>query len=142
MRIRPLQPLDYDRLLALWDAAGLSYRPQGRDQREALCREMAGPGAVFFAAEEGDTLVGAVLGTHDGRKGWINRLAVHPEYRRSGVASRLVEAVERRFEALGIHITTCLIESWNEESMAFFRAKGYLSHDDIVYFSKRGSANV
>ncbi len=140
MRIRDLKPGDYDELIALWEAAGLPYRPRGRDGRKRIAREIGGACSIFLAAEErGESLVGAVLGTHDGRKGWINRLAVRPEHRGRGIGSALVAAVEERLRAMGIEIVTCLIEDWNEESMAFFERIGYVRHPDIVYFSKRRS---
>ncbi len=140
MRIRDLEPGDYDELIALWEAAGLPYRPRGRDGRNRIAREIGSACSIFLAAEErGEKLVGAVLGTHDGRKGWINRLAVRPEHRGRGIGSGLVAAVEERLRAMGIEIVTCLIEDWNEESMAFFERIGYVRHPDIVYFSKRRS---
>lgn len=140
MRIRDLKAEDYNELIALWEAAGLPYRPRGRDGRDRITREIAGDCSIFLAAEErGERLVGAVLGTHDGRKGWINRLAVRPEHRGRGIGRALVAAVEERLRAIGIEIVTCLIEDWNEESMAFFERVGYVRHPDIVYFSKRRS---
>jgi ribosomal protein S18 acetylase RimI-like enzyme len=140
MRIRDLEPEDYDELVALWDAAGLPYRPRGRDGRDRIACEIAGGCSIFLAAEEQEgRLVGAVLGTHDGRKGWINRLAVLPERRGRGIGRALVAAVEERLRAMGIEIVTCLIEDWNEPSMAFFERIGYVRHPDIVYFSKRRS---
>jgi len=142
MQIRGLRAEDYDALVALWDRAGLSYRPKGRDARERVLREMAGPCSVFLGVEEDGRLVGAVLGTHDGRKGWINRLAVDPDHRRRGVGRALVDAVIERLERRGIEITTCLIESWNRPSMSFFQAIGFSRHDEIVYFSRRRSADT
>ena len=139
VRIRELVPQDYDALIELWRSAELSYRPRGRDARERVIREMHGGGSVFLAAEEDGRIIGAVLGTHDGRKGWINRLAVVPMHRRRGVGRALVEAVEKRLRALGIQIVTCLIEDWNTKSMVFFDRLGYVRHPDIVYFSKRRS---
>lgn len=141
-RIRRIVIDDYDKLISLWDRSGLPYRPRGRDARERIARELQGPCAVFLAAEVDGGLVGAVLGTHDGRKGWINRLCVAPEHRRKGIGRSLVRAVEERLEEIGIEIVTCLVETWNEESMAFFSSLGYVRHDDIVYFSKRKSPEV
>ncbi|OFW55796.1 MAG: hypothetical protein A2133_02880 [Actinobacteria bacterium RBG_16_64_13] len=95
--------------------------------------------AVFLVAETGGELVGVVLGTHDGRKGWINRLAVAPAYRRRGLAGLLVQTVEARLSALGLDVTGALIESENEASLAFFRAIGYRHSTEIEYVSKRSS---
>lgn len=142
MRIRSLRDDDYDQLIALWEAAGLPYRPHGRDDRARIAREMAGDCSVFLVAEEGRELIGCVLGTHDGRKGWINRLAVLPARRRNGVARRLVAEVERRLLDRGIEIMTCLVENWNADSMAFFERIGYVAHPEITYYSKRRSPDT
>ncbi len=135
--IRELTMDDYAALCTLWETAGLPYKPAGRDRQEKIAREIEGPCSVFLAAEEDGKFVGVVLGTHDGRKGWINRLAVLPGHRRKGIATALVNAAEKRFAALGIGIFTCMIEDWNESSLVFFDRLGYVRHDDIIYFSKR-----
>lgn len=142
IEIRELTIADYDKLIELWDKAGLPYRPNGRDQREHITREIEGPCSIFLVAEENGHIVGSVFGTHDGRKGWINRLAVHPDYRRCGIATRLVHEVEKRLEEMGIKIVTCLIEDWNTASQEFFSALGYYRHTDIHYYSKRKNAEV
>ena len=142
MRIRDLKSGDYEELVALWDATGLPYRPRGRDGPDRIAREIEGDCAIFLAAEEDAKLVGAVLGTHDGRKGWINRLAVLPEHQGRGIGRDLVAEVERRLLEKGIEIVTCLIEDWNEESMAFFGQIGYVKHPDIAYLSKRRSPDT
>ena len=128
---------DYDALVRLWKHGGLPYRPDGRDGRERIARELAGPCSVFLAAEEDGRLVGAILGTHDGRKGWINRLVVAPSHRHKGVATALVREVERRLAELGIEVIACLIEDWNRDSMGFFSAIGYVYDDEVRYYSKR-----
>ena len=129
---------DYDALTDLWDVAGLSYRPNGRDERERVKREISGPCSIFLVAEDDGQMIGAVLGTHDGRKGWVNRLTVHPEHRRRGIATALVDELDHRLERLGIEILTCLVEGWNADSMALFEALGFVPHD-IRYYSRRKS---
>ena len=75
--------------------------------------------------------------THDGRKGWINRLAVDPAYWRRGLAGRLVGEAERWFvEDQGLEIWAALIESENRDSQSLFAALDYRRHD-VVYVSKR-----
>jgi hypothetical protein len=135
--LRPLRPEDYDALVALWRDAGLSFRPRGRDTRAHLTREIRGPCSLFLGAERHGRLVAAVLGTHDGRKGWINRLAVHPQHRGRGLARALVAAVEQRLRARGIHIVACLIEEGNDRSVELFQRLGYREHPEIRYLTKR-----
>jgi ribosomal protein S18 acetylase RimI-like enzyme len=140
--VREMTLGDYDAVTRLWAQAGLPYRPRGRDQPDKMRVELERGTAVFLVAEAEDELVGVVLGTHDGRRGWINRLAVAPAYRRRGIAARLVSEVEQRVEALGIEIVAALIESDNEASLRFFRAIDYVHNPEIEYVSKRRSADT
>jgi ribosomal protein S18 acetylase RimI-like enzyme len=137
LHIRPFQIEDYDALVSMWERAGLPFKPRGRDNRENLEKELQKGIAEFLLAEMKGKVIGSVLGTHDGRKGWINRLAVDPEYRRNGIAKMLLNAVEKKLEEQGIGIISCLVETWNTESMAFFKKMDYIKHMDIVYYSKR-----
>jgi N-acetylglutamate synthase len=140
--VRDLRPEDYDALVALWVDAGLSFRPRGRDARERVAAELKGDRSVFLGAELEGKIVGVVLGTEDGRKGWINRLAVTPELRRRGIARMLVREVETRLEALGLDIIAALIETPNQDSLRFFRDIGYVHDPEIEYVSRRRSPDT
>ena len=135
--IREFRMGDYEAVLQLWQEADIPSRPAGRDSRESLVRELAWGAAQFLVAEDEGVVVGAVLGTHDGRKGWVNRLVVAPEHRGRGLARRLVHDVEEALAARGFEIVACLIETPNTGSMRFFEKLGYMRADDIVYYSKR-----
>lgn len=128
---------DYDAVVDVWSRAGLPYRPHGRDTREGIARELAGENAIFLLAELDGVVVGTALCTHDGRKGWINRLAVVPEQQGKGIGAMLIVEAERRFTAKGIKVFACQIMRYNSGSQEFFSRLGYQAHDDVRYFSKR-----
>jgi ribosomal protein S18 acetylase RimI-like enzyme len=139
--LRHLTADDYDAMIRLWKQASLrSLRLQGRDSRAALAAQLAA-GQRAIGLEDNGQLIGAVLVTHDTRKGWINRLAVHPDYRRKGYATGLIAAAERELRAMGLQIFAVLIESDNNASVELFSREGYKAHD-IVYMSKRDSDDV
>lgn len=140
--IRKFRAEDYDAVMALWKESELPYKPQGRDSREKILKEISQGIATFLVAVKGDMVIGTVLATHDGRKGWINRLAVTTEFRGQGIAQRLLEAGEKALYDRGIEIIACLIEDYNEVSMSFFQKSGYTKHTDIIYFSKRRHPGV
>ncbi len=129
---------DYEEVLALWQRAGLSTRPSGRDGPDAFARQMASGGQRVLGIRSGDgRLVAVAVLTHEPRKGWINRLAVDPAYRRRGLAHALIAQAERWFaEDLGLEVWAALIESHNQASLALFDAAGY-QQLDIVYVTKR-----
>jgi ribosomal protein S18 acetylase RimI-like enzyme len=137
IQIREYRTEDYEAVAALWNEAGLPYKPQGRDRRDRVESQVKQPNVIFLVAEKGGELVGTVLGTHDGRKGWVNRLAVTTAFRNQGIARKLVEEVESRFFCQGIEIIACLIEDWNKVSMEAFEKLGYTRHSEIIYFTKK-----
>mgnify|MGYP001026387550 FL=1 len=142
--IRVLSLDDYDQLTALWQRAGLhSVRPQGRDSRAALARQLQSGVQTILGLEIEGQLIGAVVATHDSRKGWINRLVVDPAHRRQGHATRLIAAAEQALRDQGMQIIAALIETDNPGSLALFRQAGYVEFDEgIHYVSKRDSRDV
>jgi len=135
-RIRPATIEDYDALIELWLAAGSDVEPTRRESREAFARQLELFPDLYLVAVEGSRIIGVVLGSHDGRKGWINRLAVQPDAQRRGVATALVRAVDAAIRADGITIVCALVEVENAASAALFRRLGYADNVPVVYFRK------
>ena len=139
IRIRQLGQEDYDALREIWRRAGLhTIRARGRDSREAFARQLESKLQTALGLEVDGRLVAVVLTTHDGRKGWINRLAVDPAHRRKGHAARLVAAAEEVLRGQGLQVMAALVEEENQASLALFRRLGYTEIDPgIHYLSKR-----
>jgi len=142
IHIRDFRIEDYDVLVSLWEEAGLPYKPGGRDGIENIENQIRQKNSIILIADTDGLSVGSVLATHDSRKGWINRLAVALDYRKQGIAAKLVEEAERRLSDLGIEIFACLIEDWNEDSVNFFKNIGYEQFNGIYYLTKRTHPDV
>lgn len=143
MEIRALTIEDYDAIIQLWTRAGLPFKPKGRDSRQMIKRQMVTSPGLSVGIFDQEKLVGLVIGSYDTRmKGWINRLAVDPRYRRRGIAQKLVKKVEESLEKQGVAVFGALIETPNKESLQLFRKMGYSTHPDIVYVSKRKSRDA
>jgi GNAT superfamily N-acetyltransferase len=132
-----LAAADYPRIVALWQRAGLSIRPRGRDSQEAFAGQLAGGIQVVLGLEQGDALVGVIVVTHDSRKGWLNRLAIDPSHRRQGLGLKLIRAAEEHLHGQGIQVIAALIEDWNAASLSLFAKAGYVDFPGIHYLSKR-----
>ena len=135
--IREYRAEDYESVLALWTLAGLPFKPEGRDRKNSIDAQVRLPNVIFLIAESEGKLVGTVIATHEGRKGWINRLAVDPGVRRRGIGSRLVREAEKRLEGMGMDVLACLIEEGNDASVRTFETLGYERHPEIHYFVKK-----
>ncbi len=129
---------DYDAIMDLWKAAGLTtIKPTGRDSRESFEQQMERGIQAVIGIYEGERLIGLVMATHDTRKGWVNRLAVHPDFRGQGIGGQLVRAAEEYLASEGIGIYAAMIETDNAASLATFKREGYHVHEDMVYVTKR-----
>ncbi|MCC7445838.1 MAG: GNAT family N-acetyltransferase [Anaerolineae bacterium] len=137
--IRTLGVDDYDAICAVWRASGVDYQPTGRESPASFARQMqSGLQTVLGAVntDEADRLVGVVVVTHDGRKGWINRLGVAPDHQRQGIGAMLVHAAEDLLHAQGLTITAALVVHGNDASLNLFKRAGYHVHD-VYYLTKR-----
>lgn len=142
MRFRRLTIDDYPELIKLWKRAGLPYKPRGRDSRAHIAKEMCANPDFFIGAFDRGLLAGSIVASQDGRKGWLNRVAVDPDYRRQGLARKLTQAGERALRRHGIRIFGLLIHSYNKASLALAQTLGYRQHPDILYLTKRDSESV
>ncbi|NIP67026.1 GNAT family N-acetyltransferase [Candidatus Bathyarchaeota archaeon] len=141
-RIRRLTISDYQEITRLWEQSSLPFKPQGRDSKREIAGQMKRDPELFLGAFEDNLLLGTVVGSYDGRKGWINRLAVDPRYRRQGIAEELIAEVEKALKEKGARIICALVEEPNQASVSLFKKLGYATHRDILYVSKRESEEV
>ncbi len=134
--IREAVAADYDAVLDLWNKTNAKPRVSGRDGRAAFEHQLGQFPGLYLVAENAGRLIGVVLGTHDHRKGWINRLAVLPPYRRRGIGRALAQACDAAIRAGGIEIVAALVEEGNDASMSLFRDLGYKTDVAVTYFRK------
>lgn len=76
-----------------------------------------------------------MLGSDDGRRGWINHLALHPDYQSQGLGRLLIETITTRLKAQGCEKINLLITGPNQKVIPFYQANGF-GFDDIIYMTK------
>ncbi len=139
----------YDQLITLWTEADLPFKPKGRDSYRSLSNrlEKTNTWLVVLIEDSDDIydlkleegLIGAVIVTHDGQRGWINRLAIHPRHRKKGYAKFLLEECENFLRQQNIFLFAALVERKNIPSLSLFQSSGYRIHEELLYLSKRDS---
>lgn len=125
MEIRKLRISDYPKIIEIWSRAGLPFKPNGRDSKLAISKEIKAHPDFFLGAFEDGRLIGTVVLSCDLRKGWINRLAVEVSHRNRGVAQALISESERVLREQGVRIFCGLVESSNTASQKLFEKCGY-----------------
>jgi len=130
-------PAEYEKLISLWERSGLPFEGKKRDSRESLTRQCQDDHITILILKDGTRLVGSIIVTFDGRKGWMNRLAIDPDYRRRQLASELIKKAEEVLINMGATIIAALVNDDNLASQSLCHHCGFELHRDIIYFRKK-----
>ncbi|MBR4902364.1 MAG: GNAT family N-acetyltransferase [Victivallales bacterium] len=129
---------DYDAIFALWDSTEQSRRALNPvdDSREGIDRYLQRNPNTCFATIMDGKIIGVILSGHDGRRGIIHHLCVHPDFRRMGIASRLVAMAEEALQKEGIQKVFGLVFKDNDVANIFWEKQGYMVRTNLNYRNK------
>jgi len=133
--IEPFHISDYEEVLALWKRSG-GICIGSADSRASIGAYLERNPGMSYVARVGDGIVGAVLGGHDGRRGYIHHLAVADRWRRRGIAGQLVEECLVALKAAGMEKVHIFILTGNKSGLAFWKSVGWEHRTDIQVASK------
>lgn len=139
IRIRTVTINDYDSIYELWSSTEQSKRALNLvdDSREGIERYLKrNPATCFLAYTKDKRIVGVILTGHDGRRGIIHHMCVHPDYRRMGIAHMLLKKAEEALQNEGISKVFGLVFIDNETANAFWEAEGYTLRTNLNYRNK------
>ena len=129
---------DYDAIFDLWNSTEQSRRALNPvdDTREGIAKYLKRNPTTCFAAVQNDEIIGVILTGHDGRRGIIHHLCVHPDCRRMGIAAHLVALAEEALQKEGIQKVFGLVFVDNEPANAFWEQQGYSLRTNLNYRNK------
>jgi ribosomal protein S18 acetylase RimI-like enzyme len=131
---------DYDELIELLSATpGVVLR--AADSRDATARYLERNPKLSFVARCDDRITGVVMSGHDGRRGYLQHLAVRQEARRQGIGSLLVAYCLTALRGLGIEKIHIDVLAGNEFAHRFWTAAGWQRRDDIIKYSFTNSSD-
>lgn len=133
IRIREYDQQDFDEVVRIWNESGILPSPS--DSCPELERARHRDPDLFLVAVQGRKVVGVVLGRFDGRRGWIQHLAVAPSARHLGLGRRLVTEVERRLFERGCPKVNLHVEPSNEAVCSFYERLGY-DRRNLIFMQK------
>lgn len=97
---------------------------------------LGGDFGLSFVAIDKKKIVGFVMGQLEGPgKGWIQTIAVDPEYRRQDIGARLVKALLARYQSKGID-TVHIAASWRDAGMLSFLNSLGFTRGEMVELEK------
>lgn len=131
--IREARGDEVELLVGLWREAGLDFEPVSA-ARELVALIETGTDLVLVDERDGK-VAGAVLGSWDGRRGWLQRLATKPGWTGRQIATGLVMELEARLRARGCRKLNLLVEPTNEQVVPFYERLGFTA-DELIFMEK------
>lgn len=132
--IRPYAHPDSEAVIAIWEACSLTV--SWNDPHKDIARKMAVSPELFLVAEVDGRIAGTVMGGYEGHRGWINYLAVAPDFQRQGIGVALMQEIEAKLLALGCPKINLQVRTNNRAVIQFYGQIGY-HIDDVISLGKR-----
>lgn len=134
IRFRVMTITDFEAVTSLLKEIS-GVRLSDADSIGGVSRYLSRNPGMSFVAELDGHLVGCLFGGHDGRRGYLNHLAVSAQYRRQGIATRLVESVVSAVGRDGIQKFHIDLLTGNEEGLRFWLSLGWEERKDLMRLS-------
>ena len=132
--IRSFRADDRNDVIKLWSECGLVVLQN--DPECDIERKLKVNPEWFLVGELDGKIIATCMVGYEGHRGWINYLAVSPQYRRQGFATRLMQEAEKILQNAGCPKINLQIRSSNKDVIEFYKSIGF-SKDDVISMGKR-----
>ncbi len=138
--IREMDISDYDAVISLWgQTEHMSLRDA--DSKYSIGLYLQRNPGLSFVASDSRGVIGAVLVGTDGRRGYLQHLAVSSEHRGQGIGRQLVAASVKALAVMGIAKTHLFVSGENIEAQRFYEQSGWFLRNDVRMYSFNSSTN-
>ncbi len=134
VHIRQYQPSDEASVIDIWFQCGLVT--SANNPKCDIARKCDVSPDLFFVAVSDTQVVGTCMAGYDGHRGWINYLAVAPDFQRLGIAGQLMTVAEETLAAQGCPKINLQVRATNTNVIAFYQTLGY-AQDAVISMGKR-----
>ena len=141
--LRQYAPWDRNDLVELWSVCGL-LRPWN-DALEDIHLCVTTPSSELVVADFAGQLIGSAMLGHDGHRGWVYYLAVHPNWQRNGIGRSLMSYAEGWMDQRQVPKIQAMIRADNLPVRGFYKRLGYQDDDVQVvekFLNERSKSSV
>ena len=134
MQIRLMTIEDYEKVHALWmTIKGFAIRSVD-DSKEGVERFLMRNPTTSVVAESEGRIIGAILCGHDGRRGCLYHVCVHPDHRRRGIGKAMVVFCMNALKKEKINKVSLIAFTANDIGNAFWKTIGWTKREDLNYY--------
>ncbi len=134
MLVRPYRTDDEESLVSLWQVCELTV-PWNNPHKD-IARKLQVQPELFLVGILDSRLIATVMGGYDGHRGWINYLAVHPDFQGNGYGQEIMNSVETALREIGCPKINLQIRTGNDKIAYFYQKLGF-TNDPVVSMGKR-----
>ncbi len=131
--VRDFTPDDLEAVVRLDTESGSGDEPPVFRLSDVVAALQAGHPAVVAVAD--DLVVGASVARVEGDHAWVMRISLHPAWRRLGIGSALLAALEHRAQSAGARTLAALLPEDGTGATAL-RNSGFGPRAGLTYFEK------
>ena len=136
IEIRLMKIEDYDEVFLLWSSTpGMCLRNYD-DSVDGIAKFLKKNPTSNFVALFKNKIIGAILSSNDGRRGYIYHATVHPDYRDRGIGKALLQKVYCELKKEGINKAGLLVLKENEMGNIFWKSQKWEDRKELKYYSK------
>ena len=131
--LRQYIPVDQNDLVELWSVCGLLRTWNDPLEDIHLC--VTTSSSELVVADSAGQLIGSAMLGHDGHRGWVYYLAVHPDWHRNGIGRSLMSYAEGWMDQRQVPKIQAMIRADNLPVRGFYKRLGY-QDDDVQVVEK------
>ncbi len=118
----------------LWRVCGLLVRGLNYE-KEIDLKTKDQKDMIVLGIENGRVIASTMIG-FDGRRGWLNYVAVHPEFRSIGIGGMILKHAEEILKNMGCPKVNLLVRKSNSGVVEFYEKEGFEINDVICMHKK------
>ncbi len=123
LQIRPIRDADVETVVALWNACGLTRLHN--NPQDDITQARLEPCSEILVGWHGQNIIASIMVGHDGHRGCVYYVSVHPDQQDKGIGQQIMKAAEAWLEERGIRKMNVMIRTSNRAVQAFYAGLGY-----------------
>ena len=133
LNIRPFEPPDETAVIDLWHRCGLVV--PWNDPKTDIALKVDFQPELLLVGTLHSNIMATVMVGYEGHRGWINYLAVSPDFQRQGFGRRMMEKAEAKLREIGCPKINLQVRTSNKSVIAFYKHLGF-SDDHVIGLGK------
>ncbi|WP_181137249.1 GNAT family N-acetyltransferase [Vibrio hyugaensis] len=129
---------DYAQVIELWSETEAMLL-RDADSKENIGKYLERNPNLSFVALSSDKIVGAILVGTDGRRGYVQHLAVDSKFRGKGIGEQLISSAVNALAKVGIAKTHLFVANENLNAQSSYEKLGWFLRDEVRLFSFNSS---